>query len=146
MTTPDFWINLPVKDIERSKHFFNAIGFNFRSLPDNPEDSACMIFGSRNVAVMLFEEKLFKSFSDFEIADTNKNVEVLFSIEAVDENEVNSLAEKVTAAGGTVFAAPAEKEGWMYGCGFADPDGHRWSVLYMDVNKVPKPKTELQVP
>ncbi|MDF2859634.1 MAG: hypothetical protein K0Q87_5485, partial [Neobacillus sp.] len=28
--------------------------------------------------------------------------------------------------------------GWMYGCGVADPDGHRWNVLFMDMSKMPK--------
>ena len=25
----------------------------------------------------------------------------------------------------------------LYGCGFVDLDGHRWSVLFMDMNKMP---------
>ena len=143
----DFWVNLPVKDINRSKEFFASLGFNFRPLPDNREDSACLVLGNRNVSVMLFEEPLFKSFSDFEITDTSKNTEVLFSIDAGNVEEVNNLALKVKDAGGEVFSEPAEKDGWMYGCGFTDPDGHRWSVLYMDVSKMQKhQKTELQVP
>ena len=35
------------------------------------------------------------------------------------------------------LASPAESQGWMYGCAFADPDGHRWNVLYMDMSKMP---------
>ena len=41
-------------------------------------------------------------------------------------------------AGGTVFAEPRESNGFMYGCGFCDPDGHRWNVLFMDASKLPK--------
>jgi len=26
----------------------------------------------------------------------------------------------------------------MYGCGFTDPDGHRWNALYMDMSKMAK--------
>jgi predicted lactoylglutathione lyase len=50
---------------------------------------------------------------------------------------VDELAETAKAAGGTVYAEPGENQGWMYGCGFSDPDGHRWNVLYMDMSKMP---------
>ncbi|MGE9745594.1 hypothetical protein [Bdellovibrio bacteriovorus] len=25
-----------------------------------------------------------------------------------------------------------------YGCGFFDPDGHRWNILFMNMSKMPK--------
>jgi len=61
----------------------------------------------------------------------------LISIDAESREEVDEWAKKVTAAGGNVFAQPAENQGWMYGCAFADLDGHRWNVLYMDMSKMP---------
>lgn len=144
--TKEFWINLPVKDIRRSKEFFTKLGFSFKQLPGNREDSACLVLGSKNVQVMLFEEPVFRSFTDTEIPDLRSGSEVLFSIDAEDAKEVDSLARKAEKAGGKLFAEPGEKEGWMYGCGFTDPDGHRWNVLYMDESKMPKQKAELQVP
>lgn len=144
--TKEFWINLPVKDIGRSKDFFTKLGFSFKPLPGNRDDSACLILGSKNIQVMLFEEDDFRSFSGTEVTDTLKSTEVLFSIDAENIDEVNRLASKVKKAGGNVFAEPGEKDGWMYGFGFSDPDGHRWSVLYMDMSKAQKQKSELQVP
>jgi predicted lactoylglutathione lyase len=35
-----------------------------------------------------------------------------------------------------LFAKPAENQGWMYGCGFFDLDGHRWNILFMDYDKL----------
>jgi uncharacterized protein len=144
--TKEFWINLPVKNISRSKDFFTKLGFSFKPLPGNREDSACLILGTKNIQVMLFEEDDFRSFSGTEITDTVKGTEVLFSIDAENIDEVDRLASKVKKAGGNVFAEPGEKDGWMYGFGFSDPDGHRWSVLYMDLSKAQKQKSELQVP
>lgn len=144
--TKEFWINIPVKDLKRTKDFFTKLGFTFKPLPGNREDGACLILGTKSVQVMMFEEPMFRTFSDNEIADTRKGNEVLFSIDAENTEEVNILADRVNKAGGRVFAEPAEKDGWMYGCGFEDPDGHRWSVLYMDMNKMQKQKQELQVP
>ena len=51
--------------------------------------------------------------------------------------KVDEMLKKAVNAGGTVFSQSEEKDGWMYGCGFADLDGHRWNVLYMDMNKMP---------
>jgi predicted lactoylglutathione lyase len=63
--------------------------------------------------------------------------EVLFSISADSREEVEQLAEAVKAAGGQLFSAPKEIQGWMYGCGFSDPDGHKWNSLFMDPEKMP---------
>jgi uncharacterized protein len=133
----EFWVNLPVKNIKKSKDFFTQLGFSFNPMPGNDNHSACLIAGSKNVVVMLFEDSAFKSFTNHDIADTRKNTEVLFSIDAENREEVNEFARKVKKAGGFVYAEPGEKDGWMYGCGFTDPDGHRWSVLHMDVSKMP---------
>lgn len=60
------------------------------------------------------------------------------SIGATSEKEVDDIVKRVTEAGGTLYTEPAHKDGWTYGCGFVDPDGHRWNVLYMDMNKMPQ--------
>ncbi len=95
-----------------------------------------MVVGEGHFVVMLFEESLFATFSQNNITDTNLSSEILISIDAENREEVDELAKKVTEAGGTVFAAPAESQGWMYGFGFADLDGHRWNVLFMDFSKL----------
>ena len=87
---------------------------------------------------MLFEESTFENFVQNEITDTKSSSEILISIDAESRAEVDAFAKKVVEAGGLVFAKPAEIQGWMYGCGFADLDGHRWNMLYMDLSKAPK--------
>ena len=135
--TKQIWLNLPVKNVAKAKDFFWKIGFSFNEQHDTPS-STCMVIGEGNFVVMLFEELLFKSFTQNELTDTQSGSEILISIDAESKEEVDALAEKVKEAGGTVFSPPAESQGWMYGCGFADLDGHRWNVLYMDFNKLPK--------
>ena len=84
---------------------------------------------------MLFPETTFKSFTGNELADTTKVTEVLISIDAQSKEEVDALVAKVVHAGGTIYSNPSE-QGFMYGAGFADLDGHRWNVLYMDMSKI----------
>ncbi len=136
MATKQIWLNLPVKDALKSKEFFSTLGFSFLE-ERTTEQSACMLIGETNFVVMLFAEAMFKNFIQHEITDTSKSTQVLISIDAESREEVDQLAANAEKAGGTVFAAPADNQGWMYGCGFADLDGHRWNVLYMDFSKMP---------
>jgi predicted lactoylglutathione lyase len=131
------WLNLPVKNVEKSKTFFAEIGFVFNE-QNSTATSACMLVGEVNFVVMLFEETLFEGFVQNKLTDTNASSEMLLSIDAQSKEEVDEFAIKVQKAGGNLFAKPAENQGWMYGCGFADLDGHRWNVLYMDLSKLPK--------
>ena len=133
--TKELWLNLPVKDTQKAKAFFKQIGFTFKDERETPEMVAMMV-GQRPVPVMLCEEKQFQSFSMNEITDTQKSSEILISFDAESRSEVDQIAENVKNAGGNLFSPPSEIQGWMYGCAFADLDGHRWNVLYMDMSKM----------
>jgi predicted lactoylglutathione lyase len=128
----------PGKRCEEIKRFFTAIGFTINKNAPASDSSASFLIGTKNIVMMLFEESLFQKFTNHALADTSKSTEVLLSFDAESRQEVDELARKVTAAGGKVFAQPGESQGWMYAFGFADPDGHRWNVLYMDMAKMPK--------
>jgi predicted lactoylglutathione lyase len=134
--TKEVWINLPVKDVQRSKTFFKQLGFTFHEGHGDP-NSACMFAGEKNIVFMLFQEDTFKSFSQHPLTDTSKSSEVMVSFDAESPAEVDELADKAQQAGGVLFGKPQELQGWMYGCGFTDPDGHRWNILYMDPSKMP---------
>jgi predicted lactoylglutathione lyase len=136
--TKQFWVNLPVKDINRSKEFFTTLGFQFNTQRGNGPNSACLLVGEKNIVVMLFDEPTFKSFTGTGISDAATSAEVLLSIDAESKEEVDEMAKKAVAAGGSSTHKPSEMQGFMYGCVFSDPDGHRWNVLYMDMSKMPK--------
>ena len=133
--TKDFWLSLPVKDINKSKAFFTAMGFSFNPGPGNTDTSAPLVIGNKNTVVMLFEEPTFKGFVNQEITDTAKSCEVLLSFDAESKEEVDILAAKAVAAGGKTNHKPYAMQGMMYGCVFSDPDGHRWNILHMDMSK-----------
>jgi len=135
--TKQIWLNLPVKEVAKSKAFFSKIGFSFNEEHDTPS-STCMVIGEGKFVIMLFEESLFASFSQNNLTDTKASSEILISIDAESREQVDELAKKVAEAGGNVFGTPDESQGWMYGCGFADLDGHRWNVLFMDFSKLPQ--------
>ncbi|PKL12816.1 MAG: extradiol dioxygenase [Spirochaetae bacterium HGW-Spirochaetae-8] len=136
--TKQLWINLPVKDIVKSKAFFTELGFSFNSEHGNTAHSAALLVGENAVVVMLFDEPTFNGFTNHVITDTKVSTEVLFSFDAENKEEVDELLVKVRKAGGTIIAEPVD-QGWMYGFAFADLDGHRWNVLHMDLANMPKP-------
>ncbi|WP_127529268.1 VOC family protein [Paenibacillus kobensis] len=129
----EIWINLPVKDVERSTAFFNAIGFEAASVGS---ERAKLVIGQ--TTILLFPDATFEKFTGSRIADTSHSAEVIFSIGAKSRDEVDTYIQKAEFAGGSIFGKPSEIDGWMYGAAFADLDGHRWNLLYMDESKMPK--------
>ena len=128
----DFWINLPVKDLGRSKEFFTALGFKFNTVHGKSASSACLLVGEKNVILMLFDEPTFNGFIQSEIHSATRTDEVLLSIGVQSKEEVDVLAQKAIDAGGNSNHKPHDMIGFMYGCVFSDLDGHRWNVLFMD--------------
>jgi uncharacterized protein len=134
----ELWLNLPVREPKRAKAFYTQLGFRLNEQYASQDGSFSMIVGDNQVVLMLFPESTFRGFAGNTVADLRQGTEVLFSLGANSREEVDELALKAERAGGTVFSKPGENGGWMYGCGFADPDGHRWNMLYMDMSKMPK--------
>lgn len=133
----DLWINLPVRDIARSVAFFEQLGFERNPGPGNSERSASFIVGGNRVVLMLFLREQFAGFANHPASDTAAGAEVLLSLGADSREAVDRYAERAAAAGGTIFARPSAANGFMYGCGFCDPDGHRWNALFMDRAMLP---------
>ena len=129
------WLNLPVKDVNKSRAFFTQIGCQLNT-HGNTETSASITIGGSTV--MLYDEKAFKSFVNNEISDPTKSTEVLISFDVASKEDADDIAKKVLLAGGRTGHQPKEMDGWLYGFVFSDLDGHRWNVVYMDMSKMPK--------
>ncbi len=135
--TKEIWLNLPVRDVNKSKEFFSKLGFT-QNEKHAASDMVCFEVGEKKMTVLFFAEETFKNFTKSDVSDANRGAEVLISFDAESREEVDETARKVFEAGGTIFAEPAEIQGWMYGFAFADPDGHRWNMVYMDFGKLPQ--------
>ncbi len=126
------FINLPIKNMERSQAFFKSLGFSF-----NPrftsEQGACMVISEGHNYAMLLVEPFFQGFTKKPIADASKTTEVLICLSCDSREEVDALVKKAIAAGGTA-PNPQQEHGFMYGHGFTDLDGHIWELMWMDPN------------
>lgn len=122
------FVNLPVKDLLRSRTFFTTLGFGFEPRFAN-EESICVVVG-HNIYVMLLTETFFGTFTTKPLCDATKNTEALICISCDSREDVDALVTKAAAAGGNI-PRPAQDHGFMYGHAFEDPDGHIWELIYM---------------
>ena len=123
------FVNLPVKNLNNSMEFFAKLGFSFNTQFTN-EHAACMVV-SDDIFVMLLAEPFFKTFTKKEIADTSKTIEALICLSAKSKKKVDEMVNNAKQAGGTI-PNPKQDQGFMYGHGFEDLDGHTWEVMWMD--------------
>ena len=128
------FINLPVKDLEKSMNFYTALGFT-----NNPQFSddkgKCMVW-SEHIYVMLLSHEKFATFATKSIADTKSKLAGLFSLSTDSLEEVNLMVANGLEAGGT---EPNEIRdyGFMQQRTIEDFDGHTWEIFYMDLSKFP---------
>ena len=123
------FVNLAVKDLERSMQFFSALGFAFDS-KFTDDKAACMIV-SPEAFVMLLTEPFFRTFTRREPCDTTRQTEGLFALSCGSREEVDAMVTTALAAGGQPAMQPQDL-GFMYSASFYDPDGHHWEVVWMD--------------
>lgn len=125
------FVNLPVKDLNKSVEFFSKLGYDYN--PQFSDDNAKSLVITDDIIVMLLTEPFFKNFTKKEIIDAGKNTETIISLSADSRAEVDEKLEKAVAAGATTPNEPIEMEG-MYGRSFDDLDGHHWEFMYMDMS------------
>jgi predicted lactoylglutathione lyase len=129
------FVNLPVKDLQRSIQFFTQLGFSFN--PQFTDESATCMVISEHIYAMLLTEARFSQFTKKPVADATKTTEVLIALDADNREAIDEMVRKAAAAGGTIYADPQD-HGWMYAHSFADLDGHQWELVYMDESALPQ--------
>jgi uncharacterized protein len=128
------FVNLPIKNLQRTVEFFTGLGFAFDPRFTN-ENATCMIIND-DASVMLLVEDFFKTFIKKPIADTTARTEVIVAVSADSRAAVDKLADKALKTGGREAKEPMD-QGFMYVRSFYDLDGHHWEVAWMDPSAVP---------
>jgi uncharacterized protein len=118
------FVNLPVSDLGRSIEFYAALGW-----PHNPDftgDKVSSIVISEDIYLMVVTEDFFATLTK----DAPRGAEAVIALNVESKERVDELVDTALANGGSVSSDPTE-ESFMYGRGFADPDGHRFEVVHM---------------
>jgi uncharacterized protein len=127
------FVNLPVKDLQKSIQFFTGLGFSFN--PQFTDATATCMVVSEDIFVMLLTEAKFKTFTPKTICDATKSTEVLVCLSRDSRGDVDAMVRNAVAAGGTTYNQPQD-HGFMYAHGFQDLDGHIWELIYMEPSAV----------
>jgi uncharacterized protein len=129
------FINLAVKDLQKSMDLYTALGFT-----NNPQFSdeagKCMVW-CENIFVMLLTHDKFKIFATKPIADTKSSLAALFSLSVDSLDEVNTIITNGLKAGG-IEPREMKDYGFMQQRTLEDFDGHTWEIFYMDITKFPQ--------
>jgi predicted lactoylglutathione lyase len=118
------FVNLPVKDLDRSKAFFTGLGLAFYGAT---EDMASVVI-SEHTQVMLMAEPTFAGYAHHDVADATTSTQVVLVLGLETRNQVDELVDKALAAGAGAVGEP-QTDGGRYQRGFTDLDGHQWAAL-----------------
>ena len=124
------FINLPVANLERSKKFYEAIGFTINKQYSD-DTSACMVL-SDSIMVMLLTHGKWARFTTKPIVDAKTSAQVLLCISRGSRTAVDDAVKAATGAGGGPDPTPVQDLGFMYGRSFEDPDGHIWETVWLN--------------
>ncbi len=123
------FVNLAVQNIDKSREFFESLGFEFDPAFSNA-GCACMIV-SPGTYVMMLAEGFFQALTTKDILDTGDSTEVVIAVSASSQGGVDAILRSAVEAGGTL-TREARDHGHMYGGAFEDLDHHQWEIFHME--------------
>jgi catechol 2,3-dioxygenase-like lactoylglutathione lyase family enzyme len=117
-------ITLGVADLERSRRFYEALGWRSRSEPE--EDVVFYQSGGMVLALWSREELA----ADSGVSDGGGWGGVTLAYNVPSPADVNAFLELARAAGAAIPRTGAETFWGGYSGVFIDPDGHPWEVAH----------------
>lgn len=122
------YVNLAVKDLQRSMAFFTVLGYRFN--PEFTNDKAACMVISDEIYAMLLTEPFFAGFTHKQLCDAHTSTEVMLCLSCNSREEVDRKVALAYDAGGRVHGEPKD-HGFMYYHAFEDLDGHIWELMHM---------------
>ncbi len=134
MNITDIYVNLPVKDVQKTRAFWTDLGFSINEQFSN-DKAICVVMKKDHIYTMFLKEDFFQTFTNrpFAKGDTTQ---VLLAIGVNSRGEVDHLVKTAIENGGSKYGEPVDY-GWMYQNSFADINGHQWEVMHGDASQIP---------
>lgn len=134
MNINEIYINLPVKDVQKTRTFWTKLGFSVNEKFSN-DKAVSVIMKENHIYGMFLKEDFFQTFTNrpFAKGDTTQ---VLLAISVSSRDEVDHMVKTAIENGGSKYGEPMDY-GWMYQSSFADVDGHQWEVMSIDASQMP---------
>ncbi|WP_313002279.1 VOC family protein [Chryseobacterium gleum] len=134
MKINEIYVNLPIKDVQKTREFWTKLGFSINE-QFSDEKAICVIMKENHIYAMFLKEEFFQTFTNrpFAKGDTTQ---VLLAIGVNSRDEVDNMIKTAVENGGSKYSEPMD-HGWMYQSSFADLNGHQWEVMHADVSQLP---------
>jgi predicted lactoylglutathione lyase len=133
MNINSIFVNLPIKDLDKSRDFWTKLGFKFNDKFSN-DKVLCLVLKEGLIYSMLISYEMFSTFTNRPIAD-GTTTQVLTAIQVDSREQVDKIVKLALENGATRYQESAD-HGWMYYDCFADLDGHQWEIMYLDTNHI----------
>ncbi|WP_366183952.1 VOC family protein [Flavobacterium ovatum] len=134
MKVKSIYVNLPVKDLDKTRAFWSKLGFSFNE-QFSDDKALCLVLQEDLMYSMLITHEFFSTFTNRPISDSS-TTQVLTALEVHSREQVNSIVRLALENGGTRYRESTD-HGWMYYDSFADIDGHQWEVMFTDPTHIP---------
>ncbi|MEY3422966.1 MAG: hypothetical protein RIR48_3296 [Bacteroidota bacterium] len=135
MNVKSIFVNLPTKDLNKTREFWTSLGFSFNEQFSN-DQALCLVLNEGLMYSMLISHEIFNNFTDRTIAD-GTTTQVLTALEVESREQVDRIVHLALENGATRYRESAD-HGWMYYDSFADLDGHQWEILFSDPVQIPE--------
>ena len=129
MNTKKMWANLAVNGLTRTTKFYTEIGFKPKGASN---ELTIFTVGEDDFYINFFIKEKLETAIKGSLTDLQNGNEVVFTLAAESEEEVDNWEKEVTAAAGNIISQPETFGEGYYGFVFSDPDGHRFNVFYME--------------
>lgn len=134
MEINQMYVNLPVKDVQKTREFWTKLGFSINE-QFSDEKAVCVIMKENHIYTMFLTEEFFKTFTDRPVSK-GETTQTLLAIGVNSREEVDNMVKTAVENGGSVYSEPQD-HGWMYQSAFADLNGHQWEVMFSDMSQLP---------
>jgi len=134
MKANQIYVNLPVKDVQKTREFWTKLGFSINE-QFSDDKTVCVVMKEDNIYVMFLTEEYFQTFSERPVPKGD-TTQVLVAIALSSREEVDQVVNTAVENGASQHEEPQDY-GWMYQNSFWDLDGHGWNITFADVSQMP---------
>ena len=135
MILKQIFINIPVNDLGKTMHFFQAIGFTLNPLyTDNNQN--CLVW-SDTIYLMLQSRDFTNSYLQKAVIDPSQYQVPSFTLPVDSKEMVDEILRNALHAGATEPVATITED-FMYLRSIQDIDGYMWGILFLDEDQFKK--------
>lgn len=121
-----FHLILPVKDIHRSKTFYENLGFILKQRHRNHSNYVSYIHTIPDVSLTLYEQT--RSVANSDIHDKNNVQKIILSLEISGKSAFDKFVHQVLSSGGNLVNQDNKIKNRQNNLYFEDPDKYLWNV------------------